>query len=311
MFDPNALYQNPMMGLGMNLLANSGPSMQPTSFGQRLGQAGLGFMEQQMLLKNAMAKQKLREKQTKRIDEQLKVIEKEMKLAEKEEQLRDRMGSIIGELTPVAGDANMPGAPTRSWESAGKELMGIGAQLNDPNVMRMGLGMQPSELKTRGLGGGSTMVYSENPMGQQQFHGVSRREPTAVEKYREYMRLQEMLEAQKKEEAPPEDEGPGFFERLFSGWGSDEEEAPKPAGYHPRTANRTPPHMVGPSAPARAFNALTQRAENIQNIRQRAANASPQEAATLLQELEQIRNGTPPRQRRSLDRLILQLRGRL
>lgn len=214
----NDFYTNPMMGLGMQLLANSGPSMTPTSLGQRMGNAGLGFIQQQIFLRQAESEQKLQEKYMKRIDEQLKIIEKQMKLSEKEEKLRERAGNLIGELTPVQGDAFMPGAPP-DYAGTGTQLMGIGAQLSDPNMMRIGIGMQPSEIRQRGLGGGNTLLYETGPFGGETYRGVARRDKSLLEQLQESEDLRRyLLERQQGEEAPPEEEkGPGFFARLFGG----------------------------------------------------------------------------------------------
>lgn len=63
-FDMMSLMQNPMFMMGANLLAQSGPSLQPTSLGQSLGRAGLAtgqglmqaqqFAQQQALQKAQM-----------------------------------------------------------------------------------------------------------------------------------------------------------------------------------------------------------------------------------------------------------------
>jgi hypothetical protein len=242
MIDYNSMMNNPMMGLGMQLLANSGPSMTPTSFGQRLGNAGLGHMQNQMLMARINTEMKLREKQAKRMDEQIKLVEKQMKLQEKEEQLRERAANIMGQ----AGDAYMPGAPQNSPENRGQRLVGLGMQLNDPNMMKTGIGMTPTELKTMGVGGG-TALYEEGPYGRNYLGMGPQRRPSAMEELEAQLAFAKRLRAGQpcrtadgkdgvynesgvcvaSPVSATEEESPGFFDKLFSGWSMPSLPTPK------------------------------------------------------------------------------------
>jgi len=109
------ILNNPQMGLAMQLLAQSGYSQQPMSFGQRMGQAGLGFAQQQQKQQTAALQKRLGEGQLKQIESNLKerdrktkIMERVAKGIESGEDLGN-IGKTLLEYGTGTGDAAMAG----------------------------------------------------------------------------------------------------------------------------------------------------------------------------------------------------------
>ena len=84
--DPN---QQGLFGLGARLMAAGGPTQAPMNMGARMGQAGLGFMQDLQQAQQLAVQKKLREMQISKMEDELKTAERMSKIRSKAAKLAE------------------------------------------------------------------------------------------------------------------------------------------------------------------------------------------------------------------------------
>ncbi len=135
--DPN---QQGLFGLGARLAAAGGPTQAPTNMGARMGQAGLGFMQDLQQAQQLAVQKKLREMQISKMEEEIKTAERMSNIRSKAAKLAEQQIQMLSDQTP---DQQM--APTDAMQRG--VATGLGQPYLDP---RLGLA---STLVTGGLEG--------------------------------------------------------------------------------------------------------------------------------------------------------------
>ena len=112
--DPN---QQGLFGLGARLMAAGGPTQAPMNMGARMGQAGLGFMQDLQQAQQLAVQKKLREMQ-------ISKMEDELKTAERMSKLRSGAGKLAGEYIQMLSDQAVDQSPMESMVRGASQGLG-------------------------------------------------------------------------------------------------------------------------------------------------------------------------------------------
>lgn len=199
-----------LLTLGLSMLANSGPSMQPTSLGQRLGRAGIGAMGQLDQYMQMRIMNQLREKRMDRIDKQLKVMEQAMKQQEKQEKIKERLGKLIE--SQMAQQMDKAEGPLPRQIVNAYDIMSAGAKLGDVRMLGLGMSQLPRDyqLIEKGLGKGKVLLQYDPTTGQ--YTRLGQYNPPATDVWDKLLQQQQEAGQQQPADETP---GPDWFEKYI------------------------------------------------------------------------------------------------
>ncbi len=118
--DPN---QQGLFGLGARLAAAGGPTQAPMNMGARMGQAGLGFMQDLQQAQQLAVQKKLREMQ-------ISKLEDELKTAERMSKIRSKTAKLAEEHIQMLSDQATDQDPMESMARGASQ--GLGQQYINP-----------------------------------------------------------------------------------------------------------------------------------------------------------------------------------
>ncbi|MGF6693846.1 hypothetical protein M2318_003930 [Metapseudomonas resinovorans] len=148
-------FQSPWMQLGLNMLQAGGYQQNDPSFGQRLGQAGMGFMQQRAEQQQA---QQLAAYRQQLIDQQRAALEARQAEAQREQQMRQQMQNpeFLAQLGPMARALAGLGADP-------SQVISAHSQDSTQNHRRQQLALQQQRFDAQARGQGGSAPKAPTP----------------------------------------------------------------------------------------------------------------------------------------------------